>query len=278
VGHYLIAIDGIQVPVGDNVYRHLENKLGRAVSIAYNTEPTRTGVKTFLVKPVASEMAARYRAWVEHKRRTVEEATRGRVGYMHLPNMMEPGCIEFARAYYAQYRKQGLIIDVRYNGGGFTGDMLIDRIERELWSITQPREGKTIRNPERCFYGHRAVIMNEDTGSNGEYFSEAMKRKKLATIFGMRTWGGAVGIEPHQHLVDGGTTTPPQFAPFGLDGKWMIEGIGVVPDVEVQNQPGEVVRGRDEQLEACIAYLVKKIAQSPMTIPETPPFPIKAKP
>ena len=170
-----------------------------------------------------------------------------------------------------------MVIDVRYNGGGFTGDMIIDRIDRELWAITQPREGKTIRDPERAFHGHIVVLINEDTGSNGEYFSEAMKLKGLATVLGMRTWGGAVGMEPHQRLVDGGTTTPPQFAPFGLNRKWLIEGHGVDPDTEVQNMPGDVVRGKDAQLEAGIAYLMGKIADEPMALPQTPAYPDKSK-
>ena len=277
VGHYLLAIDGEPVTVGDNVYRHLENKVGQVVEIRYNDQPSENGARTYRVKPVGNEMAARYREWVDQNRRKVAEASGGQLGYVHIPNMGEAGCIEFARAWFAQYRKKGMVIDVRYNGGGFTGDMLIDRIERKLWSITQPREGKTIRNPERCFHGSLVVLLNEDTGSNGEYFSEAMKRKGLAHLIGMRTWGGAVGIEPHQKLVDGGTTTPPQFAPYGMDGKWMIEGVGVVPDQEVQNMPGDVVRGRDAQLEAGVTWLRDAIQKNPKPIPPTPAYPVKKK-
>jgi tricorn protease len=207
----------------------------------------------------------------------VNKASNGTIGYVHIPDMGEAGCIEFSKWWYPQHTRQGMIIDVRYNGGGFTGDMLIDQIERKLWAITQPREGKTLRDPEKAFYGHVVVLINEDTGSNGEYFSEAMKLKGLAPIIGMRTWGGAVGIEPHQNLVDGGSTTPPQFAPFGLNRKWLIEGVGVVPDIEVQNMPGDVIKGKDAQLEACIKYLLYKLAKEPMTLPATPPYPDKAK-
>lgn len=276
-GDYVIAIDGEEVRTSDNVYRHLENKRGDIVTLTYNTKPTPEGAKDYRIRTLGSESAIGYREWVDRNYAAVDEASGGKVGYVHLPDMMEGGLIEFAKGWYAQYPKQAMIIDARYNGGGFTGDMIIDRIERELWALTQPREGKTVRDPERCFHGHVVVLINEDTGSNGEYFSEAIKIKKLGTLIGVRTWGGAIGIEPHQGLVDGGTTTPPQFAPFGLNRQWLIEGRGVVPDIEVQNLPGDVIRGKDAQLDAGISYLLDRIEKDPMPIPPTPEYPDKSK-
>ncbi|MFQ5502153.1 MAG: S41 family peptidase [Phycisphaerae bacterium] len=277
-GDYLIAIDGVEVRRPDNPYRLLENRSNRVVRLTTTDEPKLEGATITRVKTIGSERAIRYREWVERNRAFVEQAGEGRIGYVHLPDMMEPGLIEFARAFYPVHARPALIIDIRYNGGGFVGDMIIDRLERKIWALTQPREGKFVRNPERVFHGHIFVVMNEDTGSNGEYFAEAIKLKGLAHLIGMRTWGGAVGIEPHQLLVDGGTTTPPQFAPYGLDGRWLIEGHGVVPDTEVQNMPGDVIKGRDAQLEAAIAGLLEKLVSDPMTLPERPAFPVKAKP
>jgi len=277
-GDFLIAIDGEEIAATDNVYRRLENKSGRVVTLTYNTKPSKEEAKTYRVRTTGSESAIRYRAWVEKNRAVVDEATKGQVGYVHIPDMGEGGLKEFSKAYYAQCTKPGLVIDIRYNGGGFTGDMIIDRLERKLWALTQPREGKTVRDPERAFHGHLVVVMNEDTGSNGEYFAEAIKIKGLAKLIGMRTWGGAVGIEPHQDLVDGGGTTPPQFAPFGLNRMWLIEGHGVDPDIEVQNMPGDVVRGKDAQLEAAIAHVMGLIAEQPKTLPATPEYSKRPKP
>ncbi len=277
-GDYLISIDGHEVTRADNPYRLLENKAGRVVTLGYNSKPTADGVKTYRLRTLGSEQAIRYRQWVDRNRRFVEQHSQGRIGYLHLPNMMEPGLIEFAKAFYPAYTKEAIVIDIRYNGGGFVGDMIIDRLERKLWALTQPREGKCIRDPERAFHGHLIVVMNEDTGSNGEYFAEAIKIRRLAKLVGMRTWGGAVGIEPHQHLLDGGTTTPPQFAPFGINGTWLIEGHGVVPDIEVQNMPGDVIQGRDAQLETAISVLLEQIKEAPMPLPERPAYPKKPKP
>ncbi len=126
--------------------------------------------------------------------------------------------------------------------------------------------------------GPLAVLINEGTASNGEYFAEAIKIKHLAPLIGVRTWGGAVGIEPHQHLLDGATTTPPQFAPYGLDRRWLIEGHGVDPDIVVENQPADLLRGRDAQLERAVRLLTEKIEADPQPVPDPPPYQDKSKP
>ena len=186
-----------------------------------------------------------------------------------------------AQYFYPQSGMEAMIIDERYNGGGFVGDMIIDRLERGLWAMTIPREGKTGRNPERVFHGPLAVLINEDTGSNGEFFAHAIKVKGLAHVIGMRTWGGSIGIEPHQDLVDGGVTTPPQFGIFGIDrGDWIIEGWGVEPHQQVQNMPADVVAGRDAQLEAAVAHLLGELRAhgDRWRIPATPAYPDKSRP
>jgi tricorn protease len=155
--------------------------------------------------------------------------------------------------------------------------MIVDRLERQVWALTQPREGKPLHEPERGFHGHWVVLVNEDTGSAGEWFATEIQSRGLAPIIGMRTWGGAVGIELHQPLIDGGATTPPQFAPYGLNGKWLIEGVGVVPDLEVQNMPADVLRGKDTQLETCVSYIMDELHEDPKELPPRPSYPDKSK-
>ncbi len=279
-GDYLVAIDGVEVKKGDNVYALLEDKAGRTVAVTTNGKPTAKGAVTTRVETLRSERNLRYRAWVDGNLDYVTAQTDGRIAYLHLPNMMEPGLIEFGRLFYPQTGKQALIIDERWNGGGFVGDMIIDRLERTLWAVTAPREGGTGRNPERVLHGPIVVLINENTGSNGEFFAEAIKRKGLATVMGVRTWGGSIGIEPHQDLVDGGTTTPPQFGLYALDSTWPIEGWGVEPDIIVMNMPADVVAGRDAQLDAAIAHLLERLEKegAKWTIPATPAYPDKSKP
>lgn len=276
-GTYLIAVDGQEVKTTDNPFAFLQDKAGKVVTLTYNERSTPKDAETWRARTLGSERNLRYRAWVEQNRAYVDKLSGGRIGYLHIPNMGASGLVEFAKSFYARHYKQGFVIDERYNGGGFTGDMIIDRLERKLWSMVHPREGGNLRNPERCFAGPWAVLVNEDTGSNGEFFAVSIQLKELAPVIGMRTWGGVIGMEPHQGLMDGGSVTPPQFGLFGLDGNWIVEGHGVVPDIEVQNFPGDVIRGRDAQLEAAVENITQRLEQEAVEIPATPPFVDKSK-
>ena len=267
-GDYLIAIDGQEVPATDNVWRHLQDKRKRLVEVTTNSSPSMDGSVSCLVEPLGNEDPIRYREWVEGRRAMIDQLGGGRVGYVHIPNMGGRGLSEF----------EAMILDVRRNGGGFTGDMIIDRLERRVWAFTQPREGAAGRNPERGFIGPLVLLIDHDSGSNAEFFSEAIKRKGLATLIGTRTWGGAIGIEPHQDLVDGGMTTPPQFAIYGLDRQWLIEGHGVEPHIEVWNTPDSLARGEDTQVNAAVDYLLQQLAATPAGEPPKPAYPDRSKP
>ncbi len=244
-GDYLIAIDGVPVKVGDNVYAQLVDKGGRMVRLTTNGKPRAKGAVTTRIRTLRQERGLRYRDWVDGNLAHVDETSQGAVGYIHLPDMGENGLVEFGRSWYPQTGKRAMIIDDRYNGGGFVGDMIIDRLERVLWAISKPREGGTGTNPERAFHGPLVVLIDGDTYSNGEFFAEAINRLGLATTIGVRTWGGSTGIEAHQNMVDGGGTTPPQFGLYALDGTWPIEGWGVEPQIVVVNAPKDVVAGID---------------------------------
>ena len=279
-GEYLIAIDGVEVKKGDNVYAHLVDKGGKMVTLTVNDKPEVKDARTVRVQTLRFEGRLRYRAWVDHNLDYVTEKTDGTIGYLHIPNMGEDGLVEFGRCYYPQTEKKAMIIDVRNNGGGFVSGMIIDRLERELWSMTIPREGKKSGTPERTLHGPILVLIDEGTGSDGENFAEAIKRMELGTVMGVRTWGGSIGYEAHQDLVDGGITTPPQFGSYGLDGSWPIEGWGVEPHIEVMNMPAAVVAGEDTQLEEGIAYLKKQLVEhgDRWVIPDPPAYPDKSKP
>lgn len=277
-GDYLTAINGQEVTTADNPYELLRNYAGRVIRLEYNDKPSRTDAQTYRTETLRNEWGLRYRDWVNSRMEYVDRKSNGRVGYVHIPDMGANGLAEFARYYYPQYQKEAFVVDVRYNGGGFTGDMIIDRLEREVWSFSHPREGKRWRNPERGFAGPWVVLINEDTGSNGEMFAEAIKIKDMAPIIGMRTWGGSIGIEVHQHLLDNGTVTPPQFGLYGLNGQWLIEGTGVVPDIEVQNMPGELLRGVDAQLDAAIENVLKRLPSEGFDPAPPPEYPEKQRP
>lgn len=279
-GDFILGIDGLKLEKNANIYQYLQNKAGKTIEILYNSKPGFEGARTYLVKTLGSEYSLRYNEWVQKNLEYVTKKSNGQIGYVHLPDMMEGGLIQFARYFYPQYYKKAIIIDARYNGGGFTSKMIHDRLERTINSYVQPREGKPTPVPERTFGGHMALIINRDTGSDGELFSEAWKLRYEGKrpIIGQRTWGGAVGIEPHQHLVDGGTVTPPQFGEYNAKGQWIIEGHGVDPDIPVVNWPKDVLAGKDDQLDRTIEILQKMMKEKPIPEFPKPKYPDKSKP
>jgi tricorn protease len=277
-GDYILAVDGEKIAAGQNIYALFQNKAGKVVELTYSKNGSWQNAKTHKVVLMGSEGPLQYREWVNNNAKYVAAQTNEKVGYIHLPNMMQPGLIEFARAFYGNYYKDGLIIDARYNGGGFVSSQIIDRLERTLQTYTQPREGKPITDPERTFNGKLVLLINRDTGSDGELFSDSWKRLNLGPVIGQRTWGGSVGIEPHQDFIDGGATSPPQFARYDAKKVWIIEGQGVEPDIVVVNDPQKVLQGEDQQLNKGIDVILSEIKTKANPVPVQPPYPDKSKP
>ncbi len=275
-GDYLIAIDGVEVHPGDNVYARLEDKAGAMVTVTTNAKPTAKGAVTTRVRTLTSEYALRYRAWSDANLDYVTKKTDGRIAYLHLPNMQQPGLIEFGRLFYPQTDKEALIIDERWNGGGFIGDMIIDRLERKLWAITQPREGGPGRNPERVFHGPI-----DRAGEREDRQQRRVLRRGHPAQGPGPDHGRAHLGRRHGHRAPRGPggrrhgTTPPQFGLYGLDGTWPFEGWGVVPDIVVMNVPADVVAGKDDQLDAAIAHLLEQLKTdgAKWRIPPAPPYP-----
>ncbi|MBL7190231.1 hypothetical protein ISS30_00905 [bacterium] len=232
-----------------------------------------------LVETVSDEYEMRYQDWVKSRRDYVAKASDGKIGYVHLSDMMINGLQEFGRQYYPQADKHAMILDVRYNGGGNVATMLLSELNRKVWSTQRARRGAPRVRPFSAFYGHYAIICNGETGSDGETFTQGAKMIELGPVFGTRTWGGWVGIRSDKSLNDKAWFTVPEFTGYGLTGdekgKWLIEGPGVYPDYEVINDPGSVLSGKDPQLDAAINYLKKKMKEEPMEIPKDPPAPAK---
>jgi tricorn protease len=205
----------------------------------------------------------------------VDEATGGRVGYIHVPNTSLLGLNEFSRSFFAQARKEGLIVDVRYNAGGMIPDMFIEHLQRKLLSLWSPREGQIERTPAVALHGPMVCIVNEQAGSGGDAFPYYFREQGLGPLIGRRTWGGLVGIHRGLPLMDGGVVTCPEFAFINLKGEWDVENHGVDPDIEVDNRPDLVIKGHDPQLEKAIEIIMKKLEEEPKKLPGKPPYPTK---
>ncbi len=275
-GSYLLKIDGVELKAPDTPDELLQNKIVGTVTLTLNSKPSLDGGREVVVRPVSDESDLRYYDRIETTRRKVDEMTGGKIGYVHIPNMGGEGLNEFVRQYYPQIRKQGLIIDDRNNGGGFVSELIIERLRRVLMGLGNARNTEGIGTyPSQVFYGPMVCLINHYSASDGDIFPYYFKQYSLGPLIGTRTWGGVVGIRGYTNLLDGGYVTRPEFGTYGLEGKWVIEGHGVDPDMEVDNRDDLVMAGRDPQLEKAIEVLQEQIKKNPRTLPPAPPGPVK---
>jgi len=271
-GEYLLAIDGNDLLPDENPQRLLVQETGRTVRLLLNSKPTREGAREVTVKPIASEADLRYYNWVENNRLRVARETGGRVGYIHVPDMQSRGLREFIRQYYPQIRKEGLIVDVRYNGGGYVSQILLERLRRILIGMVAPRNARPGTVPRAVFNGPMVALLNRYSASDGDLFPYYFRKYGLGPLIGKRSWGGVVGIRGiRSGLVDGGYLTVPEFAHYGLKSQWIIENHGVDPDLEVDNLPQEEMAGRDPQLERGIREVMRLLEEKEPRFPPRPP-------
>jgi tricorn protease len=276
VGDYVLAIDGEELLGADNPYRMLLHRADRPVRLTLNAEPTFDGSREVTFTPVTEERSLRYLDEVEANRRKVSETTDGRVGYLHIPDMGAQGIQEFVKWFYGQVRKEGLVIDVRGNGGGNVSQMLIERLGRRVLGTSFARTYDTPGTyPAVAFHGHLVCILDEDSASDGDIFPYRFREAGLGPLIGKRSWGGVIGITSHGPLLDGGSVNVPQFGTNGADGSWVVENVGVEPDIEVENDPRSVIAGRDPQLERAVEEVLRMMQEDPKALPERPAPPVK---
>ncbi|HWM93724.1 MAG TPA: S41 family peptidase [Thermoanaerobaculia bacterium] len=275
-GDYVLAIDGEELVAKDNPYRLLRHKAGRPVRMTVNAKPSFDGAREITFNPIDAETNLAYMEWVARNRERVDKLSNGRVGYLHIPDMGEEGMREFVKWYYPQVRKEGLILDVRNNGGGFVSQTMIERLRRELLAVDFGRlSEEPFTYPQVVFYGHMACLINEGSSSDGDIFPAMFKQAGLGPLIGKRTWGGVVGISGRGPLIDGGQIFVPEAGSASIEGEWIIEGYGVDPDIVVENDPKSVLGGRDPQLERGVAEVMKKMESEPRKLPKKPAGPIK---
>ncbi len=275
-GDYVLAINGRALTADINPYSLLKSQGGRLLELTLADDARGKNRRTVLVNPIASENELLYLRWVQKNRDYVTQQTDGKIGYLHIPDMGSSGIYEFTKWFYGQVRKQGMIIDVRGNGGGNVSQMVINRLARSLVFMGYDRGIDNLDTyPNIVFTGPMVSLLNEDSASDGDIFPGAFQALELGPLIGKRSWGGIIGITNLGPLLDGGTVFVPQFATASADGEWVIEGVGVSPDIEVDNPPDAVLRGEDAQLDRAIQEVMQRLQTQPGTLPPRPADPVK---
>ncbi|MFQ5459162.1 MAG: S41 family peptidase, partial [Anaerolineae bacterium] len=276
VGEHIVAVNGRGVGAGRPPAHYLVNQAGEKVDLTLRAADG--SERTVTVKTLTSEVKARYREWVEGNRRFVAEATGGRVGYIHVPDMSAAGYAEFHRGFLPQVDSEGLIVDVRYNGGGHVSQLLLEKLARRRIGYDIQRWGEPVPYPYEAVMGPLVAVTNEAAGSDGDMFSHAFKLMGLGPLVGKRTWGGVIGISVRDSLVDGGVTTQPEFSFWFEDVGYGLENYGAEPDIEVDIRPQDYAAGHDTQLQKAVEVILELLAENPPNVPDFGRHPSRALP
>lgn len=258
-GDFLLAVAGRELDARTNLYALLENTVGKQVVLSIAADAAGTGRRDVTVEPIANEALLRRWAWIEGNRQTVQRKTGGKVAYVYMPDTAGQGFEHFNRMFFAQVDKQALILDDRKNGGGQAANYVTELLARPYLGSWKDRDGMIFDTPGGAIYGPKAMLIDQDAGSGGDFMPYAFKRVGLGPLIGKRTWGGLIGISINPPLIDGGFLTVPYFRFFTPEGEWRIENEGVAPDIDVELDPAAVNRGEDTQLDAAIAHVMKRL-------------------
>jgi len=274
-GDYILEVNGVPVDTGKDPWAAFQGLAGMEVTLTVNEEPSITdSVRHVVVEPAGSDRGLRARAWVEKNRAYVEEKSGGKVGYIYVPDTAVEGRNNIARQFGGQMHMDALIIDERWNGGGWSPERFVELFDRHhgsYWAVRGADEGAP--DPRVGHYGPKCMLINESAGSGGDSFPFWFKERGVGPLIGTRTWGGLVGLSGNPRLADGGYMSVPRFAFYNKDGTWGIEGHGVDPDIEVVDDPALMVDGGDPQLDKAIEVMLDEIEKNPFVPVPKPRYP-----
>ncbi len=278
-GMYILEVDGIPVTTSNNFYSAFEETIGRQVQLRINTSPNAEGSRVITIEPTRSEYSLRTADWIESNRRKVDELSNGQLAYVYVPNTAGGGFTSFNRYYFSQQHKKGVVIDERNNGGGSAADYMIDIMNRKLMGYFNSKAGdrRPWTTPMAGIWGPKVMIINERAGSGGDLLPYMFKDQEIGPLIGTRTWGGLVGTWDTPRFIDGGRMVAPRGGFYDKYGEWAVEGEGIAPDVEVIQDPSELAKGNDPQLERAVQEALKLMSTEGIKLKPEPAAPIRWK-
>jgi tricorn protease len=278
-GDYLLEVNGKAINASDNLYKYFEGTANRQIKIRVNSKPSLDGSRLVTVVPVENENQLRMMHWVESNRKKVNELSNGQLAYVYLPNTGQPGYTYFNRYYFAQQDKKGAIIDERNNGGGSAADYMVDIMARQLHGYFNSRaaDHRPFLTPNAGIFGPKVMLINERAGSGGDLLPYLFNKMKIGPLVGTQTWGGLVGTWDTPLFIDGGRMVAPRGGFYDINGEWAVEGVGISPDIAVEQTPADVIKGRDPQLERAVQEALSLMKTQGVELKPEPPAPVKYK-
>ncbi len=271
-GDYLLAVNGVAVDITKDPYAAFEGLAKKTVELTVNDRPVLDGARKVMVETMPDESRLRLLAWIESNREKVDKATGGKIGYIYVQDTSIPGQNDLERQFTAQIEKEGLIIDERFNSGGQIPDRFIEMLNRKPLAFWAVRDGTNWQWPPIANFGPKVMLINGWSGSGGDAFPFYFREAGVGPLIGERTWGGLIGISGVPQLIDGGIVTVPTFRMYTPDGKWFAEGHGVDPDFKVVEDPAELAKGVDQQLDKGIEVVMQLLKEHPPLAPKQPPY------
>lgn len=262
-GDYVLAVNGVPIDATRDPWAAFQGLGNKTVLLTVNSKPGMEGARQVVVQTLNSEVELRFRDWIEQRRQIVDTATNGRAGYIYVQSTGVDAQNELVRQFMAQWRKDGLVIDERWNSGGQIPDRFIELLNRPMLAFWAVRDGQNWQWPPVAHRGAMVMLINGWSGSGGDAFPNYFRDAGLGPLIGTRTWGGLIGISGVPALVDGGVVTVPTFRMFSPAGEWFREGHGVEPDIHVPEDPAALAKGSDPQLERAIQEVMDRIAKLP---------------
>jgi tricorn protease len=272
-GEYLLAVNGRELHATDNLYAFFDGTAGKQTVLHVGPNPDGKDARDVTAVPISDEDGLRNLDWIEANRRKVGELSGGKVAYVYMPNTGGSGYTNFNRYFYSQLDRQALVLDERFNEGGFIADYVVDVLKRFPLSGAIERDGKPIHDPVGAIFGPKVMLINQNSGSGGDAMPWYFRKAGIGKLVGTRTWGGLVGIGGYPSLLDGGYVMAPRYAIYGLKGDWEVENRGIAPDVPVEELPKDVAAGHDVQLETGVQLVLDELKANPVPEIPVPPYP-----
>lgn len=273
-GDYILKVNALEVTTDKNFYSYFVNLAGTQVTLTVNSTPSLEGAYDVVVEPANSESRMRYIDWLEWNRKTVDKASDGKIGYLYLPDTYNGSATDFPRYFYSQTKKEGFIVDGRFNGGGLDPEIFLQRLLKKPHGYWTRRNSADQTIPALAVDAHMACLTNRYAGSGGDELPYEFRFNNMGPIIGTRTWGGLVGVSMFIELIDGGGLTAPDYRIYNAKGEWVVENEGVTPDIIIDVDSKKMSEGYDTQLMKAVEVILKNIKENPRTFPKHEAFPV----